>query len=45
MLLTDANPGLEIQALDGKWLPVLSGKGAFIVNLGEAKHLATLVEW
>jgi len=35
LLLTDANPGLQIRTLEGNWIPIPPREGAFIVNLGD----------
>lgn len=35
LLLTDENPGLQIQAKDGVWIDVPPKKGAFVVNIGD----------
>mmetsp|Transcript_3899 Transcript_3899/g.6004 ORF Transcript_3899/g.6004 Transcript_3899/m.6004 type:complete len:318 (-) Transcript_3899:26-979(-) len=34
LLLTDDNPGLQIQTKDGIWVDVPPKKGAFVVNIG-----------
>ena len=35
ILLTDGNPGLEVQSKEGEWTEVLGKPGYFIVNLGD----------
>ena len=35
LLLTDDNPGLQIQTKDGTWVDVPPKKGAFVVNIGD----------
>jgi isopenicillin N synthase-like dioxygenase len=46
ILLPDPNvAGLEIQAADGSWLPVMSEPGTFIVNLGDALARWTNDRW
>jgi isopenicillin N synthase-like dioxygenase len=46
ILLPDQQvPGLEIQAVDGSWLPVQSVPGTFIVNLGDALARWTNNRW
>lgn len=35
LLLTDDNPGLQIQSKDGSWIDIPPKKGAFVVNIGD----------
>ncbi|MBV6637562.1 MAG: isopenicillin N synthase family oxygenase, partial [Mameliella sp.] len=35
LLLTDGEPGLQVQALSGDWIDVPHVPGAFIVNIGD----------
>lgn len=35
LLLTDENPGLQIQSTDGEWIDAPPMKNAFVVNLGD----------
>lgn len=38
-------PGLEVQGLDGSWIPVMAGPGQLIVNLGDAMERWTNDRW
>ena len=35
LLATDGVPGLEVQARDGAWVPVVAQPGEFVINFGE----------
>lgn len=41
LLATDGVPGLEVQARDGRWLPVAAEPGTFIINFGEMLEMWT----
>ena len=45
ILRTDEVPGLEIQALDGSWVPVAPDEGTFVVNLGDSIARWTNDRW
>lgn len=38
-------PGLEVQGLDGSWIPVMPPAGALVVNLGDAMERWTNDRW
>ena len=38
-------PGLEVQGLDGSWIPVMPPLGALVVNLGDAMERWTNDRW
>ncbi len=38
-------PGLEVQGLDGSWIPVMPPSGALVVNLGDAMERWTNDRW
>ena len=35
LLLTDENPGLQVQSNDGNWMGIPPKRGAFVVNIGD----------
>jgi len=41
LLATDGQPGLEVQILEGQWIPVAAEPGTFIVNFGEMLEMWT----
>jgi len=41
LLATDGQPGLEVQLLNGDWIPVSAKPGTFIINFGEMLEMWT----
>ncbi len=41
LLATDGQPGLEVQGLNGEWIPVMAKPGTFVVNFGEMLEMWT----